>query len=206
VFDTNVKINTLLKRADTEIRPDEDLVLLSIFGSILATFGLYLGNEYVLIGSMLVAPFMDPIVSMAVFLFVGKWEKFRRSVLSLFIIIAISLVCAASLWMVLSLGNDVSQISTQMHFSIEYFYVGLVLGAVGMFLWMWPKSSNTSAGISIAISLIPPLADLGRSLVILDPELIRKDLLSFSGNFLALVAGAMFALLFKFKILKKNKK
>jgi hypothetical protein len=71
---------------------------------------------------------------------------------------------------------------------------------------MWPKSSNTSAGISIAISLIPPLADLGRSLVILDPELIRKDLLSFSGNFLALVAGAMFALLFKFKILKKNKK
>lgn len=202
MFIQKISLKSLIKRAENEIKADEDLILQSIFASILATFGIYLQNQFILIGAMLIAPFIDPVVSIAVFLYGGKFRKVRDAFVSLFIVTAVSLVCSSLLWTVLSLQVEVLQIPDMIYFSVEYFYVAVILGAVGMFLWTWPKRSTTSAGISVGISLIPPLTEFARSIIFQNMENITISGFSFLGNFIGIVLGAILVLVFRFKLLR----
>ncbi len=196
---STARIKSLLRRAREEIKTDEDLVVLSILGSLIATFGLKLDNQYILIGAMIVAPFFDPIVSIAVFAFAGKLKDLFKSILSLLTVIGFSLVASMCLWLLISLGSDISTVQNLTPINVEYFYVAIILGGAGMFLWMWPKTTNTSAGISVAISLVPPLGALARSIIVSDLTGILQNLLMFATNVLGVIIGAMIVLLLRLK-------
>ena len=69
------KLKDLSKRALDEIKPDEDLIILTIISVLIAGFAIYLNNIPLLIGSMLIGPFFDPILSIVVLGADKKKEK-----------------------------------------------------------------------------------------------------------------------------------
>ena len=198
------KLQDLSKRALDEIKPDEDLIILTIISVLIAGFAIYLDNIPLLIGSMLIGPFFDPILSIVVLGADKKKEKrILDAVLSLILITVIGLAVGVFQFLFIRFFTDFSVLDIIPLGFFESFIVALLLGAVGMFLWVWPKSSNTSAGVSIAIFLIPPLVNISIGLVYCDMVTILYYLSMFLINILGIIFGSYIVLQF---LVRKNGK
>jgi len=198
------KLQDLSKRALDEIKPDEDLIILTIISVLIAGFAIYLNNVPLLIGSMLIGPFFDPILSIVVLGADKKKEKrILDAVLSLILITVIGLAVGVFQFLFIRFFTDFSVLDIIPLGFFESFIVALLLGAVGMFLWVWPKSSNTSAGVSIAIFLIPPLVNISIGLVYCDMVTILYYLSMFLINILGIIFGSYIVLQF---LVRKNGK
>ena len=198
------KLQDLSKRALDEIKPDEDLIILTIISVLIAGFAIYLNNVPLLIGSMLIGPFFDPILSIVVLGSDKKKEKrILDAVLSLILITVIGLAVGVFQFLFIRFFTDFTVLDVIPLGFFESFIVALLLGAVGMFLWVWPKSSNTSAGVSIAIFLIPPLVNISIGLVYCDMVTILYYFSMFIINILGIIFGSYIVLQF---LVRKNGK
>lgn len=162
------KLLHLETRARNEIKLDQDLILLTIFSTILAVYGIKLNNTPILISSMLVSPLFDPIISSVVFILTQNIKGFFRSIRSLLLIFVISLITSLVLWFILQKFNLLDNFVYEMSVIpiCDQIIIALVTGVVGSLLWVWPKTSNTSAGVAIAIALVPPLTNFTRGLLL----------------------------------------
>ncbi len=192
----------LLEKARGETRNDEQLVIMTVFASILAVFGIFLNNQFILLGAMLISPFFDPLISLIVFMYTRKDRDGYRAV-GLFIAMSIiSIVVSVGLFYLLSFRGQLDSLVFDISLVPEYFFIAIILGMIGTMLWLWKTTSNTSAGISIAISLIPPLANIGRGIVIADTVIVFGSLSSFVFNSFGILVGATFVILLRNRIKK----
>lgn len=199
-------LKSLEKRALEEIKPDQDLILLSVFSALIASFGVKANNIYLLIGSMLVAPFIDPIVSLVVLARSGNFKKVFKAASSLFLVVGAVFVTSLIFWLLNSGGFNSSQVNPPPEaLAIDNFFVALIIGIISALLWVWPKTSDTSAGIAVAISLVPPIAYATFYLV-------TQDIVNFTGqinnlvvNFLGIILGAELAMFFYTKSNHRNR-
>ncbi|KUK84254.1 MAG: hypothetical protein XD98_0045 [Microgenomates bacterium 39_6] len=201
----HLNLKSLEKRAIEEIRPDQDLILLSIFSALIASFGVKANNIYLIIGSMLVAPFIDPIVSLVVLARSGNFKKVFKAVGSLFLVIGAVFVTSFIFWLLNLAHLDLNQINPPPEaLLIDNFFVALIIGIISALLWFWPKSSDTSAGIAVAISLVPPISYATFYLIAQDMVNFTGQINNFVINFLGIILGAELAMFFYAKSGRKN--
>jgi uncharacterized hydrophobic protein (TIGR00271 family) len=198
------KLNDLSKRAVEEIKPDEDLVILTVISVLIAGFAIYMNNIPLLIGSMLIGPFFDPILSIVVLgIEDKKEERVFHAVVTLLLMVFIGIFTAVIQYLFISYFTDFTPLEVIPLGFIESFIVAFLLGAVGMFLWVWPKASNTSAGVSIAIFLVPPLVNVSIGLVYCDMVSIVYYSSMFLINTLGIIIGSFLVLKY---LVRKNGK
>lgn len=191
------KLSDLSKRALEEVKPDTDLIILTIISVLIAGFAIYLDNVPLLIGSMLIGPFFDPILSIVVLGADKKNEKkILDAVLSLVLITVIGIAVGVFQFLFIRFFTDFTVLEVVPLGFVESFIVALLLGGVGMFLWVWPKTSNTSAGVSIAIFLVPPLVNVSIGLVYCDAVTVLYNLSMFLINCLGIIIGSFIVLQF----------
>lgn len=193
------KLDELKDRALKELRTDQDLILLTIFSTLLAAFGVKIANEYVIIGSMLISPLFNPILSILVPIFAQDKKSFWKSLKSLMIVLFLSFSVAILFWLVIYMIGGYEVVSTEIFkISVDNFLVAMILGIVGMLLWIWPKVYNTGAGVAIAISLVPPIAYSTMYLVYNYYDLSLNYFLAFLVNlFGTLIGGAVVLFFYK---------
>jgi len=198
------KLKDLTKRAVEEIKPDTDLIILTIISVLIAGFGIYMENIPLLIGSMLIGPFFDPILSIVV---LGANHKDDKKVLSaivsLLLMVVIGIAVGVIQFLIIRYFTDFQVLDIIPLGFLESFIVASLLGAVGMFLWVWPKTSNTSAGVSIAIFLVPPLVNVSIGLVYCNLEGILYYGSMFLINTFGILVGSFLVLQF---LVRKNRK
>ncbi|MCB9790516.1 DUF389 domain-containing protein [Candidatus Nomurabacteria bacterium] len=190
------KLGKLETKAGEEIALDQDLIILTVIASMLAVLGIKMDSDYILIGAMLVSPLFDPIISSAIFLISKNKEKFYKSLKSLVIIVLIGILSSIAMWTFLSfLDHTATQAYVLQSFTV--FDIGLVAfltGIVGTLLWIWPHRSNTSAGIAIAISLVPPIANIAAGVVSVNLNDAIKYSASLGLNIVGIYLGALLVL------------
>ena len=125
--------------------------------TILATLGLLLNSPAVIIGSMVVAPFTWPILRIAYGIatadYLSLLKGIRLLVVSIFIMLFISFLLAK----ILPLTTLTDQITSRTAPTILDLIIALVAGAIAAFALFNNKISQTSAGVAIAASLLPPM-------------------------------------------------
>lgn len=196
-FSATSYMKDLIKRATEEIKADEDLILLSVFAAILSAIGIYFNDTPILIGSMIVSPFFNPIVSFCTLLW-SKNKGKRIAVRNFVLITVISLLISVVLFSILSFFNIESDSVYEPNLGPEYLFAAVILGMTGTFLWIWPNMSNVGVGVSIAISLIPPLVNISRGLVLADMNMTWKSILAFLLNTVGILIGSLIVLIIKF--------
>jgi len=72
-------------------------------------------------------------------------------------------------------------------------------------LWVWPKASDTSAGIAVAISLGPPIAYATFYLVAQDMVNFTGQISNLAINFLGIILGAELVMFFYVKSNHRNR-
>ena len=188
----NHKKKILEQRAKEESKLDRDLITLTTIASFLAVFGIKTNNVYVTLGAMLVSPLFDPIVSITVYYYTQNSKGLRQSIKSLIYVISLAFVVSGITWAILFKLHDL-QTFTYAPTNINIFdslFIAFLIGIVGSLMWIWPKTSNTTAGIAAAISLIPPITMAAGGLILGDITDSLQYIALFAINMIGIFAGA----------------
>ena len=169
-------------------------VALMAFASVLASTGVVADSTAVVVGAMLIAPLMTPLMGMALSLAMGWPNRLARSSLVTMAGIVIAIVVGfviglADFTVVDTLTN--SQIVSRSNPTIIDLVIAVAAGAAGAYGWSRPDVSNSLPGVAVAIALVPPLSVIGISYSQRDWESGNGALLLFATNAIAiLIVGA----------------
>ncbi len=135
-------------------------VLLSLSGAI-ATFGLLANSAATIIGAMIVAPLMGPILGIAFSTVMGNRRLLKRSLLSVItgvlLVIAISVIISA----LTGLNSLTSEILARTTPTLLDLGVALAAGTAGAYAKSRRDISDALPGVAIAVALVPPLSVVG---------------------------------------------
>lgn len=139
-------------------------VVLLMLSTLIATFGLISNSTATVIGAMIVAPLMGPILGIALSLVQGDLPAFRRSFSAELVGVLLCLLCATSISKLLGpehIDLTLSEIAGRTHPTLLDLAIGFSAGLAGAFATVNRRISNSIAGVAIAVALVPPLCVSG---------------------------------------------
>ena len=173
---------------------------LMVFSSSIAALGLMNDSTAVVIGAMLVAPLMTPIMAYAAAL-VQAWTT---RLLTSFTIVASGAAIGIFMgwfWALLipRVGSDTpipAEVMARTAPNFADLGIAILAGAAGAYVTVRSEAGSALPGVGIAVALVPPLASVGVTLAADRSDLARGAMLLFLTNFaaIALAAGITFAL------------
>ncbi|CAN5759734.1 TIGR00341 family protein [soil metagenome] len=166
--------------------------VLSLSGAI-ATLGLAINSSAVVIGAMLVAPLLAPVIGLALSFAVGDGRlAVQTSVIVLASTLAVVAV-GALLTVLLPFHTITLEISARVRPTTLDLAIAVFSGLVGAVVTVGRRSRLSAAipGVAIAVALIPPLGVAGFGIGVGDAELIRGSLLLYGANLAGIVLSGM---------------
>ncbi len=168
---------------------------LLILATAIATFGLLADSVATVIGAMIVAPLMLPIMGVAFGVGLGD----RKIILSSLIISILGIATAVGLGFLITWGfrnliniETNTQVINRTAPRLIDLLAALATGLAGAFATGRRDISDTLPGVAIAISLVPPLANVGILLASNRVDLATGSLLLFVTNYLAILLTGAF--------------
>ncbi|MFH1564509.1 MAG: DUF389 domain-containing protein [bacterium] len=141
--------------------PKPDFYFLIILSTLIVALGLLANNIILVIGGMLVTPLLSPLLAIALGLVIGDLKVTLRSV-KIFLNSLVFVIFVA--FVVGSLGSaNIAEIDliAMMTPSLLAFFIAVVAGLAASYAWAKPGLNETLPGVSIAVTLIPPLTAIG---------------------------------------------
>ncbi|MDD3182326.1 MAG: TIGR00341 family protein [Alphaproteobacteria bacterium] len=167
--------------------------LLLWLSTVMATMGLFMNSGPVIIGAMVLAPLMSPLISMAMGTARLDASVTRQS--SQTVVVGVLVVLFVSLGLTLLLPNQHagSEITARTAPNLFDLAVALVSGIVGAYATANENVAKSVAGIAIAVALVPPLCVAGIGLGWFDIGMFLNAMLLFLANLSGIVFGAVVA-------------
>lgn len=170
-----------------------DFGALISLSTLIASLGLVRDSGAVVIGAMLVAPLMTPLVAMGFALVQGNLKLIRSALRSVSWGFAIALLIGASIGLMLRLFAPGLEISEQMADRGSPNFLDLVValasGVAAAYAMGRPNLISALPGVAIAAALVPPIATSGLALTMGDLTLAGGASLLFFTNIVAIVLG-----------------
>lgn len=187
---TPVEQRDLLGRADQMSRTSLDYNVLVLISALLASLGLLANSNAVIIGAMLVAPLMSPLIAFAAALAAGRLEIVRRALVTLVEGFAVAFGVA---WLIGTLGPSVivtSEMAARGNPTLLDLGVALASGVIAAYAQARKDIPAALAGVAIAAALMPPICTAGMGVAIGDVPLYQGALLLFITNISAIMFAA----------------
>ena len=152
------EVATAMKAASI---PSLGFFFLLVLSSAIATFGLLANSAPAIIGAMIIAPLMTPIMGLSYGVIQLSWSQIARSLitvaLGVFVVVVISFLSSRFF--------DIRVTGTEMlnraFPTLLDLGVAMAAGAAGAFVLSRESIRNSIAGVAIAVALVPPLAVVG---------------------------------------------
>ncbi len=195
--------DAVLEQLSQSATPGFDFFLLVVLSCSIATWGLITNSPAVIIGAMLVAPLMSPILGLSLASVAGERRMFTRSLTALIqgALLAVALSAALG-WTARLLPFDVLtdlpyEVLSRTHPTPFDLGIALAGGAAAAYALAQAHLSAALPGVAIATALMPPLCTVGIGLAANDTSVALGALLLFLTNLAAIsFAGiAVFAFL-----------
>ena len=144
-----------------EAKPSSTFINLILLSTLLATVGLYLNSSSVIIGAMLLAPLMQPIVSFSMGVLRRDEALLLQSLKTIAIGVLIALFSSTLFSMIMPFHELTDEMSGRLKPSILDLFVALISGAAAAYAKNNEKIVGSLVGVSIAVALVPPIAVSG---------------------------------------------
>jgi uncharacterized hydrophobic protein (TIGR00271 family) len=167
------------------------LVLMAL-STLIATFGLFGNSSPVIIGAMILAPLMSPIVSLSMGVLRQDEQLIRDSLKAIGFGMLIGYVFAVLITWLTPLNSMNSEIVARIRPNLLDLGVAAGSGIAGAYAHAKKEIAKTLAGVAIAVALVPPLAVSGIGLGWGDWQVFWGALLLLGTNLAGMVlAGAV---------------
>lgn len=195
---------TLERRAEVRgnmrdsAQPDFNYFVLVVLSSMIATLGLLTNSAAVIIGAMLVAPLMSPIIGLGLGSLIGDETLLKNSASAIFRGAAIAVGIAILLtWMNTSLPfitlHDLPQeVLSRTHPTPIDLLIALAGGLAAAFALVQPSLSAALPGVAIATALMPPLGTIGVGIAMRRWDVAGGAFLLFLTNTVTIAFASMF--------------
>lgn len=180
-----------------------------VISAVIATFGLLANSAAVIIGAMIVAPMMNPIIAMSFSLVAQKVTLMIRSLFTVLAGTILTIGVAFAITEAIGWKLFGSELMGRMAPSLLDLGVALAAGAAAAFAYTRPGVSSALAGIAIAVALVPPLCTVGIAISLgqeATPEIglpiqiisARGPLLLYLTNIIGIVFASSFVFFWQF--------
>lgn len=135
-------------------------VMLSLSG-IISTLGLLAGSTATVIGAMIIAPLMGPIIGVAFAISVANRRLMKRAFLTLMFGSLATVVSAIVICQITGLRTLTEEIVLRTEPTLIDLFVAMAAGAAGAFSKSRKHIADAFPGVAIAVALVPPLSAIG---------------------------------------------
>lgn len=163
---------------------------LMVLSTLLATFGLMANSTSVVIGAMILAPLMAPIISLSMGLARGEGQLTTVSLRTLVAGLLLALFSAMIATWLVDIRFITPEIAGRLNPTLLDLGVAVVSGIAGAYAYSKAEVAKTLAGVAIAVALVPPLAVTGIGLGWMDWSVIYGSFLLFITNLVGIAAAA----------------
>jgi len=179
-----------------ESNPGSNYYTLLILSSVIIAAGLLLANSAILIGGMLVTPLLTPILLISLGITLGRPFLLKKTSMLILKSVGVILVVSFLFGLIFAVPEDKEFFSSvifnnTISSAFLYFIVAFASGIAATFAWVRKKVTNMLPGISIAVSLVPPIALVGIWLAQLEIDNARFFLMVFLFNLIGIIMGSM---------------
>jgi len=171
-----------------------DFALLMMLATLIAALGLLSDSGAVVIGAMLVAPLMMPLLGGGLSLVQGNWPLWKRCQSAVLLGFLSALAIGVLIGIVARLLDMPMTAQLAMRGEPSTLDLGIAFfsGVAASYCLARPKLSGAMAGVAIAAALVPPIATAGICLVLGKFSVAQGSALLFGTNVVAIVLGAAF--------------
>jgi len=182
----------LIERFRSDARWNIDFVVMMGFSAALASMGLLQNSVAVVIGAMLVAPLMSPLLGAGFALVQGNLQLFLDSLKAMSYGVIMALVISACVGLLTPGYEPTLELQSRGNVDLLDLGIALASGMVASYALARPNVAGTLAGVAIAAALVPPLAVVGIAAVQGVLHLSGAAAVLFLTNMVAIILGAAF--------------
>ncbi len=164
---------------------------LMVLSTLLAAFGLFANSIPVVIGAMILAPLMGPIISMSLGTLRQDENLMIDSGRSIAIGTGLALLCAMLIAWFIPLNHINSEIAARISPTLLDLGVAVVSGIAGAYAHARAEVAKSLAGVAIAVALVPPLAVAGIGLGWFDLTVFFGAFLLYLTNLVGIILAAL---------------
>lgn len=183
--------------------PDFNFFFMMTLSVLMASFGMLANSAAIVIGSMLIAPILNPILSLALGVSLSDYKLMSRSFLTIVKSVVFGITAGIVATIFFSSNGDVtSEIVARTEPSLVFFFVAIISGIAVSYALVKPNLSETLPGVAVSVALIPPLSVIGIGIAKFNWEIVAGSSVLFIIN----VVGIVFAGMVSFSLMDVNKK
>ena len=188
---------TIYEGIEVNSRWSFDFIALICFSTALAALGLMLNSSAVIIGAMLVAPLMTPILGAALSLIQGNRVLMLDCAKSLIYGYFSALTLGVLLGVFGNLYGVTDQMQSRSEPGVPDLLIALISGMAAAYCYSRPRLVSALAGVAISAALVPPIATAGIAVAMNEQKIAIGATLLFTTNvvFIIIGAGSVFLLL-----------
>lgn len=163
---------------------------LMALSTMLATLGLFANSAPVLIGAMILAPLMAPLISLAMGTVRQDQVLMTQAGKTLLAGLLLALFCGALLSLMIPLKILTPEMSARVSPNLLDLGVAIISGVAAAYANSRSEIAKSLAGVAVAVALVPPLATTGVAIAWLDWDMISGSFLLFLTNLAGIVLAA----------------
>ena len=170
--------------------PSIDFFVLILLSSGIALYGLLQNSGAVIIGAMLVAPLMSPIIAMGMAMVRGDLKTLGTAAQTTAQGVLLAISVGAVLTFLSPIRGTTDQILSRVSPNLLDLGIAFLSGAAGGYAVTRKSIAAALPGVAIAAALVPPLAVVGFGFATADLSIATGALLLFLTNLIAIVLAA----------------
>jgi len=180
-----------IEKLVSQSTPSTDFFFMVVLSILMATFGVLIDSMAVVIGSMLIAPLLSPILSLSLGITMSDSKLIYRSFFTISKSILWGVLAAVIATFLFSGGVLPGGVIESLSPSFLYMGVAIVAGFAASFAIAKPKLNETLPGAAIAVALIPPVALIGVGIATFSREIMTDALLVLTLNMIGIIFASM---------------
>ena len=170
----------------------ESFGVLMILSTILAATGLFMSSGPVIIGAMILAPLMAPIIALSMGVVRYEQNMLQTALKTIFWGTATALAVGTFYAWLMPLSTVTPEIAARLNPNLLDLMVAIVSGIAGAYASARAEVAKSLAGVAIAVALIPPLSVTGIGLGWGDWHIVIGSFLLFLTNLVGITLAAAF--------------
>jgi uncharacterized hydrophobic protein (TIGR00271 family) len=190
----SIDLEALETAIERDAQLSEPFLVLTVAAGLIASLGLLADSAAVVIGAMLIAPWILPLRSACFGILEGRIALVGRALLTLTVGVVITVVLSGALGLVAQLpvlGEEVLRRTTPNLLDLG---IALVAGSVAIYARLRKEAVDSIAGTAIAVALVPPICVLGLMLAGRQWTPAGGAALLFAANLLGILSGGWLTL------------
>lgn len=194
---TTEEFQELFKVLKENAKLSSSFLVMMILATLIATFGLFGDSSPVIIGAMILAPIISPIVSFSMGMVRYDTNMLKTGIVTILIGTIVALIFAAGVSIIIPLEVLTDEINARLTPNLLDMGIAVASGVAAAYAHAKEGIAKSLAGVAIAVALVPPLAVAGIGIGWWDWEVFSGAFLLYLTNLAGIImfAGITFLLL-----------